>query len=678
MNVNRRIAMQVKLLSFWQGLRLLNLRFSVALAFLIVLMSGSALAGDDAPQWLKQAVAISTRSYEKNVPAVVLLKEQNVKVDEDGRVTASERFAIRILSKEGRGEAVAAVHYLTDTGKVRDMRGWVIRPSEEVKKLDKDSALDLAAAPNDVFNDVRVKVLSARDEVEPGAVFGCEWISEDRSIFTQFEWQFQERLPVVVSRFTITLSAGWRAEAVMLNHAKIEPTVSGTTYSWELRDLPYIEEEPLSPPVTNIAPRLAVSYFPPPDKKAGNGKTFSNWADVSRWLTELSEPQASIDDAMANKAKQLTANAKTELDRIRAIGRYVQGVNYVSIQTGIGRGGGYRPHAATDVFAKSYGDCKDKANLMRAMLKAIGIQSYLVSIYSGDASYVREEWPSPQQFNHCIIAIKVNDDTQAATIIKHPSLGRLLIFDPTDDNTPVGDLPDGEQGSLALIIAGDAGALLRMPKTEPETNRLERLTEVELDGDGVIKAIIHERSAGQSAVSERSRFRRLAQPEYVKMIEEWITRGASGAEVSKIEPSDKLEEGKFSLDVEFTAPRYGQLMQSRLLVFKPAIVSHRDSLFLTEPSRRQPVVLEPHAYTETVKVKLPAGFDIDEIPDAVKLDAPFGSYKTSYEVKDGQLLFTRSLVVQGAKIDAGEYAKVRGFYEKIRAAEQAPVVLVKK
>src|SRR5258708_16305854 len=99
---------------------------------------------------------------------------------------------------------------------------------------------------------------------------------------------------------------------------------------------------------------------------------------------------------------------------------------------------------------------------MRAMLKAINIQGYLVSIVAGDPSYVRAEWPSPQQFNHCIIAIRIGDGTQAPSVANHPTLGRLLIFDPTDDNTPAGDLPQHEQGSLALVIAGDAGALLKM------------------------------------------------------------------------------------------------------------------------------------------------------------------------------------------------------------------------
>ena len=643
----------------------------------LVLATRQPVAADDAPSWLRQLASAPLPPQDKRIPAVVLLNEQTIRVEEDGKVTTVERQAVRILSKEGREEAVAHVLYMTDTGKVRDMRAWMIRPGGTVKKYGKDETIDLAAAPNDVFNDVRVKVIAARDDAEPGAVFGYEWTAEDRSVFTQFDWQFQERLPVLTSRFTITVPAGWRAEGVTLNRDKIEPVVNGSSYTWELRDLSFIEEEPASPPVTALAPRLAVSYFPPAEKRIGAG-VFSTWADVSRWLTGISDGQATLDDALAGKAKQLTANSKTELERIQAIGSYVQAVNYVSIQTGIGRGGGYRPHSAIEVFAKSYGDCKDKANLMRAMLKASGIQSYLVSIWSGDPLYVRQEWPSPQQFNHCIIAIKVSDATQAATIVNHPSLGRLLIFDPTDDSTPVGDLPDHEQGSFALIVAGESGALLKMPKTPPEANRLDRQADVVLMADGSITANVRERSVGNSAVSSRREFRGLSRADYVKRIEGWITRGATGATVSRVEPSDNSAEGKFSLDVDFSATRYAQLMQNRLLVFKPAIVSRRESLFLTEAARHYPVVLSSHAYTETVRVKLPKEFEVDELPDPARLDTPFGTYSTSYVVKDEQLSFTRTLLVRGATVPVNDYAKVRGFFASIRAAEQAPVVLAKR
>lgn len=639
---------------------------------------GSASAADGPPQWLRQAASVAPTNYAKNVPAVVLLVEQNVRVDEDGKVTTNQRKVVKILSKEGRGEAKAAVPYLTDTGKVREMHAWMIRPSGAAKTFGNDEVLDLAAAPNDVFNEVRIKLIAARDDAEPGAFFGCEWTTEERSVFTQLDWQFQDRLPAQLSRFTITLPPSWRVEGIMLNHAKIEPSVTGTTYSWELRDLPYIEEEPASPSVTALAPRLAISYFAPPNKKTGIGRTFNNWVDVSRWLTELSDSQAALSDPLANKAKQLISNARTELERIQAIGRYVQNLNYVAIQTGIGRGGGYRPHSAIDVFAKSYGDCKDKANLMRALLKAIGIQSYLVCIYAGDRSFVHEEWPSPQQFNHCIIAVKVSDEIGAGAGINHPVLGRLLTFDPTDDITPVGYLPSYEENSLALVIAGESGVLVRMPSTPPEANLLEQQIDVMLSEEGSISASVHERSAGKSAVVLRGEFRSLARPDYVKSIEAWITRGATGARVSKVEPSDNANEGRFSLDVDFKAEHYGQLMQGRLLIFRPAIVSRHESAFLTEATRKYPVVLEGHAYVDRVKIKLPAGFEVDELPDPVKLETPFGSYTTTYVAKDGNLQFTRTLTVQGVTIPVADYSKVRSFYERIRKAEQTPVVLARK
>jgi hypothetical protein len=427
----------------------------------------------------------------------------------------------------------------------------------------------------------------------------------------------------------------------------------------------------------NLLARLEVAYAPPANTNlsGGLGRNYSNWTDVSRWYTDLSAPQTAADDALATEAQRLTLGAKTELERIQAIGRFVQNLQYISIQIGIGR---FRPHAATEVFAKKYGDCKDKANLMRAMLKVVGIEAYPVLIYSGDPTYVHEEWASPSQFNHCIVAIKVSEQTQAAAVIQHPKLGRLLIFDATDDDTPVGDLPFHEQNSFALLAAGEAGGLVRMPVTPPEANQTERQADVTLNADGTITAVLHERSVGQAAVRERAGFHHLARPEYNQMIANWIAHGATGAKVTKVEPTDDSAAGRFALEVEFNAQDYGQLMQNRLLVFKPAIVERREHLFLTDTKRQHPVVLPSYAYTETVKVKLPAGFDVDELPDAVKLDVPFGSYAATYAVKDGQLQFTRTLVQHAATIPVEQYATVRNFFERIRAAEQAPVVLARK
>lgn len=648
------------------------------LIFVCLILSATSVpalaVGDDAPSWLLQAAAIKTPAYEKDVQAVVLVDDGNMTVGDDGKVTTVAKYAIRILSREGRRYASASISYRTDTGKVREMHAWLIRPSGEPKKYGKDQTLDFAF-DNDVYNESRRKLISAVDDADAGMIFGYEVVTEERPFFNQDLWHFQgAEIPVISSRYSLTLPTNWRVTSVTFNHPKVEPAVSGSTYVWEVRNLPPLKDEPASPEMTNLAPRLAVSYFPQDGAGPNNGRTFDNWTEVSRWYSALSDPQYAPTEALSAKAKQLTAGARTELDKIRAIARYAQDIQYISIQIGVG---GYRPHSAADIFAKSYGDCKDKANLMRAMLSTLNIQSYLVLIFAGDPTYVREEWASPNWFNHCIIAVKVSDETVVPSVMTHPKLGRLLIFDATDEITPVGDLPDHEQGSFALIAAGDDGVLLRMPTTPPEANSLDRNTNVILAADGSISATVSERSKGQTAADERRLFRGRSRPEYMGVIEKWITRSANGAKLTKVEPVDSRVEGLFALDVEFTAFGYGQVMQDRLLVFRPAIVVRQGSITLTEAKRWYPIVLQAEAYNETVNVKLPAGFVVDEMPDAIKLDSSFGTFSAKYEVKDGNLVFTRSLVQRAATIPVEDYAKVKKFFDGMRVADQSPVVLVR-
>jgi hypothetical protein len=263
-------------------------------------------------------------------------------------------------------------------------------------------------------------------------------------------------------------------------------------------------------------------------------------------------------------------------------------------------------------------------------------------------------------------------------VISHKPFGRLLIFDPTDGETLVGDLPWHLQGSLALIDSKDSRELVQMPLMPPEMNQLERKAELLLTADGAISGSIQEQAQGQTAARFRTEFRHLSKPEYTAMIERWLNRGAVAAHIEKLEPTDSAADGRFTLNLEFSAKDYGQLMQDRLLVFKPAVVSRREGLALTSSQRKHPVVLRANAYSETVRVKLPLGFDVDELPDAVKIQTAFGAYTTSYEVKNGELLFKRNLSQRATTIPAGQYDLVRRFFESIRAAEQAPVVLAKK
>ncbi|MEP7147807.1 MAG: DUF3857 and transglutaminase domain-containing protein [Acidobacteriota bacterium] len=651
-------------------------RFTLfVLTFLLAF--SNALAGDNAPAWLQQAAAIRPSSYEKDVKAVVLRREQQVTLDGSGKLVTIDRYAVRILTREGRREAAAVAFYLSNFSQVRDMEAWLIAPGGSVKSYGKKEIIDRISDPDDIYDEGRIKIIDASSDADVGYVFGYTVTTDDRPLFYQDKWAFQDELPTLVSRYALNLPDGWKATSMTFNHAAVEPQVAGGSYTWELRDLAPIASEPMSPSFVNIAPRLAVNYSPPGNAQAVN-RAFADWLEVSKWASGLYDSQVVIDDAVAVKTRELTANAKTELEIIRAIGTYVQNLQYISIDIGVGYGNGMKPRPSNMVLNRGYGDCKDKANLMRAMLRLMKIEAYPVIIYSGDPNYVRREWASPSQFNHCIIAIRVSPTTQGPTIIETAKLGRLLIFDATDQFTPVGDLPDYLQGSLALIVAGDSGDLFEMPVTPPDFNAWNRETEISLAGDGGIKGVIRERVSGQESRPARTMLRSLSNSDFNRSIERWLTRGATAARLDKLTPKDRQVDSAFDMDVEFSAPAYGQLMQDRLLVFKPAVVSRTNSIYLTEKDRKHPVMLDSNSFREKATFTLPIGFAVDEVPDAVSLQTAFGKYATTYEVKDGKLIFTRSLTMSRSTVAVEKYKEVRDFFTGMLNAEQSPVVLIRK
>lgn len=649
----------------------------IALLVLLGLTGAAAAAKDKAPSWLLEAAKLQTPPQESDVPGVVLLKEEAVTVSADGVVLTRERYAVKLLNRKGKSLARASALYNTKSSKVRSLDAWLIYGSGQVRELGKKETADVSLADDDVYNEARLKVISGAAIADPGSVWGFESVVEDRSIFTQFLYRFQNALPTLESRFTLTLPPGWYAEAETFNADAIEAQSSGASSTWRLDNLERIAEELGRPSIDALVPHIAVSYFPSTEGSAdGLGPSFQEWEEVSAWLSKLNEPQAQPDDALEAKVQELTANEPEGIERIAALGRFAQGVKYVSIQTGVGRGGGYQPHPAAEVLAKSYGDCKDKANLLRTMLRAIGVRSYPVAIYSGDRRYVREQWASPQQFNHAIIAIAVPEDTELPAVTEVDGFGRLLFFDPTSQSTAFGWLPESQQDSWALLVDPERGRLVRAPSVEPEANLLERTVEASLAPDGSLQAKIREVATGASASANRALYKGMTEPRYRRVIERWVTSGASSAQVSEI--AVNAAEPGFELDLEMSAPGYAQSMAGRLLVFKPAVVARRGGLHWDDDERVYPITLDSDALTETTRLILPAGFAIDEQPPDVSVEEDFGAYEATWKAEGGELVFQRKLVLRNAEVPAEDYASLREFFNAIVAAEVSPVVLLKQ
>ncbi|MGC2620537.1 MAG: DUF3857 and transglutaminase domain-containing protein, partial [Acidobacteriaceae bacterium] len=170
--------------------------------------------------------------------------------------------------------------------------------------------------------------------------------------------------------------------------------------------------------------------------------TFHSWTEVGDWYRSLALAEAQPTDAIRARADDLTKNAKTPDDQLRALYDFVSGhTRYVGIDFGIGR---YQPHAAADVAANQYGDCKDKDTLLEALLRAKGFSTAPALIGAGIAPV--PELPSPAVFNHVI------------TTVNLPS-GRIWL-DSTPEAAPFQYLSAVIRDQKALIVPADAPATL--------------------------------------------------------------------------------------------------------------------------------------------------------------------------------------------------------------------------
>jgi transglutaminase-like putative cysteine protease len=628
----------------------------------------------DVPDWVRQAAAQTVPQYPAKVFAASLLQEESVTVDPDGRRVMRERGVIKILQKS-TDEIRAYRSYNSKTGRIRDFRGWLLPVTGAAVALGKEKVADIALSSDSMYDEGRAKTMSPGTGLPPGSVFAYEVTEEEKTVFTQYSYAFQESLPVLVSRFVLAAPAGWEVRGALFNHEPLEPASAGGAYTWELHNLPWIEDERYSPELHAVAPRLGVTYFPG-DNKAGL-HDLRDWRSVSAWVADLVDPPAEVSEPVRAKSAELTRGLAGEADKIRAIARFVQQVNYVSVQLNETRGGGFTPHRADQILTHNYGDCKDKATLMRALLQAAGIGSYLTLIYATDPEYVRPEWASPHQFNHAIVAVRVSPETALPTVFEHPNLGRLLMFDPTDSDTPMGGLPREEQGSHALVVAGARGELVEMPLLAANTNRVESLAEASMDAAGKLEVHVGRQYFGQSAAQAHARVAHQSGDELKRSYERSLGRRVGAIAVRQANISGVIAEGQMQLSLDFTADHFSQIMPGLMIVKPGALALGADYAFIPG-ERKLPVKLTADVYKDSVRIKLPAGYKVDEMPDAVHLDSAYGTYNASWKADGGVLVFEQSTEVRDSLVPAAQYPELRAFFDKIGGSQVAPVVLASK
>ncbi len=156
---------------------------------------------------------------------------------------------------------------------------------------------------------------------------------------------------------------------------------------------------------------------------------------------------------MAAKAQELVQGKTDFADRVQAIAEFTQSqIRYVAIEIAIG---GYQPHAAQDIYKNRYGDCKDKATLLKAMLASIGVNAdyVLVDVYRG---VIDPDVPSTEG-NHMIAAIELPSGYHAErlhSVITATTGKRYLVFDPTWESYSVRSAGARTAGQLRSVAGG--------------------------------------------------------------------------------------------------------------------------------------------------------------------------------------------------------------------------------
>jgi transglutaminase-like putative cysteine protease len=647
------------------------------LAAFAAIHAPAARAGD-APDWLRAAAAAPLPKYPDDTKAIVLLDDETVTIQANGEDVIHERIAYKIVRSSGRDRGVLSVPFTNPGSKVTSVKGWCIPATgKEMSVNEKDSVVRGKFEDEGGPSDEQVLFLRA-PAPDPGNVVGFEYEVRTRPDLLQEEWDFQGHDPIHLAHFTLQVPSGWEYKIRWVNHPQVSAQQDGPNqWHWEVQDVPAIDDEDAAPPEETVEGRAMVDFFP--TDAAVRQKTFDSWKDFGLWQSGLAAGRRNDTPEIEAKVKELTANATTPLDKMRAITLWVQSqIRYYAVEIGIG---GWQPHAAAQVFANRYGDCKDMTTLLSTMLKDVGIDSYYVFI-SSERGLVRPDDPPAAEFDHAILAIKLPAGVPTVdlyALYQHPRLGTLLFFDSTDNLDPLGYIPPELQANYAMLVTDQGGELVELPLLAPGTNRMLRYSQFSLDSFGSLQGSVREIRWGEPATDSRAQIHAAeAKDPGADVLETFLAHFVPGAELTHANAENLDDIGKsLVLNYQFVAQNYAQ-PSGDLILLRPRVVGEWSSALLenTAKPRLYPVDLGATSlWSDIVEISPPPGYVVDDLPSPTKLDYPFASYTSKVEWDGKVLRYTRTMQVKSVLVPNEQLGDLKKFYEQINEDESTSAIL---
>ena len=454
---------------------LVSLLFGIFATPLSYAQTGSPSAPFEGEPFTATAAQLNAASAaapaDKQFPAIVLYAEGSYKIAADGTLDYRHRMVYRVDSAEGvKGWAEISSNWDPWDQKPVQLHARVLQPDGQFKELDQKTITDapINAEDSETFSSSHV-----RRAPLPGVTIGAiveqvEEVEEKTPYFAAggiYRFNFQFGVPVARERVLVALPA----TASFKDHVQ-QPDGIDVVRSEEngVRRVVYS--------ASNVQPRFSSDIqlnSNAPETQMVEFATGASWAAVASGYAALADPQTVTADALPFLPANLPTN---RMERIQAIVQKLHHeVRYTGVEFGAAR---LTPQRPSEVINRHYGDCKDKATLLVAMLRAAGIPANLALLSVGPGMDVTPDLPGMNEFDHAIVYVPAGK-TKAEPAI---------WIDATAEFFQVGSLPYDDQGRMALIVSPETKGLTQIPLPKPEDSVLVETRTFTLAQNGPSKA----------------------------------------------------------------------------------------------------------------------------------------------------------------------------------------------
>jgi len=631
-----------------------------------------------APDWAVDAAKVETPESAKNAAAVVLFHDFLITVDEQNHAVERERRALRILKPQGRGQAHCAIGYDVDE-KLNYFRSWTITADGRQFQAAESDFVDHGAYSSAVLQFTeRIRVVTP-PAGDPGSVVICETEERLRPYMNEEEWHIQSTIPIVNESLELALPPGGHYAESWRHFDPIKPMeVAPNHLRWEIKDMPALnlENQHATPPWDALAARMSVKWGDAAVKGTDN-----QWRELGMWIGTLEEHRTDPTPEIVAKTQEMVAGTPDFYTKVSRITQYIQkNVRYFVIESGIG---GLQAHPAGDIFRNEYGDCKDKTTLLISMLQVIGVRAHYLHVDSRRGVIDPSE---PSHIgNHMITAIELPAGENDARLLARVKTGNgvdLLIFDPTDEATPLGLIRSQLQGGYGNLAFGENSEVIRMPLMPAQAEGETRMGNLALNAEGTLEGTVSEEFSGDEAMAERMFLKRTSQKEVRDRLETSLGSDLPGFMLNDFNfaGTEELDQ-PLKLDIHLTAANYGH-PSGPLIILRPRILgshAHVVAEVMEGRPRIYPIELgHPGRWHDSFDVVVPQGYAVDDIPDPVKVDLDFASFHASVTSKDGHLHYDSEYVVRDVEIPASRAGEFKNLESAILSFEKSSAILKKQ